>query len=362
MKEVGSARILCLVAVFCIAVDVASAQTFQTPVTFNSTNGAVPTDVLVQGTDGNLYGTTQYGGAANIGTVFKLTQGGALTRIYSFCSKTLCTDGSLPDAGLVQASDGNFYGTTFWGGSQDSGTIFKITAGGSLTTLHSFCSQAKCADGANPHAALMIGSDGNFYGTTSEGGAGNAGGVFKLTPSGAFTALYSFCSQANCADGSSPQGSLIQWTDANFYGTTSAGGNVGAGTVFKLTPSGVLTTLYTFCSLANCGDGEFPYAGLALGSDGNFYGTTSGSEPPTGGTVFKITPSGLLTTLHRFCSLANCADGEYPFAGVVQGTDGNFYGTSEIGGANANNVDCVFGCGTFFRITPSGTLTTIYSF
>jgi len=117
MKEVGSARILCLVAVFCIAVDVASAQTFQTPVTFNSTNGAVPTDVLVQGTDGNLYGTTQYGGAANIGTVFKLTQGGALTRIYSFCSKTLCTDGSLPDAGLVQASDGNFYGTTFWGGS-----------------------------------------------------------------------------------------------------------------------------------------------------------------------------------------------------------------------------------------------------
>jgi len=363
MKEVGLVRILCLVAVLCAAAAVgASAQTFQTPVTFTSTNGAVPTDVLVQGTDGNLYGTTQYGGAANIGTIFKLTQGGALTTIYSFCSKNLCTDGSLPDAGLVQASDGNFYGTTFWGGSQDSGTIFKITAGGSLTTLHSFCSQAKCADGANPHAALMIGSDGNFYGTTSEGGAGNAGGVFKLTPSGAFTALYSFCSQANCADGSSPQGSLIQWTDANFYGTTSAGGNVGAGTVFKLTPSGVLTTLYTFCSLANCGDGEFPYAGLALGSDGNFYGTTSGSLPATGGTVFKITPSGLLTTLHRFCSLANCADGEYPFAGVVQGTDGNFYGTTEIGGPNANNVDCLLGCGTFYRITPSGTLTTIYSF
>src|SRR5215468_9268479 len=174
MREVGLARIVCLLAVFCIAAVVfVSAQTFQTPVTFNSANGAVPTDVLVQGTDGNIYGTTQYGGAANIGTVFKLTLGGVLTTIYSFCSKSLCTDGSLPDAGLIQASDGNFYGTTFWGGSQDSGTIFKITPGGSLTTLHSFCSLAKCADGANPHAALMIGSDGNLYGTTSDGGATN---------------------------------------------------------------------------------------------------------------------------------------------------------------------------------------------
>ena len=302
MKEVGPARIVGLVVLYCIAAAVASAQTLQTPVTFNSTNGAVPTDVLVQGTDGNLYGTTQYGAAANIGTIFKLTQGGALTTIYSFCSKTLCADGSLPDAGLIQASDGNFYGTTFWGGSQDSGTVFKITSSGSLTTLHSFCSLAKCADGANPHAALMIGSDGNFYGTTSGAGTGNAGGVFKLTPTGAFTALYSFCSQTNCADGSSPEGGVIQWTDGNFYGTTSAGGSVGASTVFKLTPSGVLTTLYAFCSLANCADGEFPYAGLALGSDGNFYGTTSGSEPATAGTVFKITPSGLLTTLRRFCS------------------------------------------------------------
>jgi uncharacterized repeat protein (TIGR03803 family) len=363
MKEVAVARIVCFTAVFCITiVSVVSAQTFQTVVTFNSTNGAVPTDVLVQGTDGNLYGTTQYGGAANIGTVFKLTQGGAFTTIYNFCSKSLCTDGSLPDAGLVQASDGNFYGTTFWGGSQDSGTIFKITPAGVLTTLYSFCSLAKCADGSNPHAALMIGSDGNFYGTTSGGGVPNGGGVFKITPSGTFTRLYSFCSQANCADGSSPEGGVIQWTDGNFYGTTSAGGNAGAGTVFKLTPAGVLTTLYTFCSLAKCADGEFPYAGLALGSDGNFYGTTSGSEPPTGGTVFKITPSGLLTTLHRFCSLANCADGEYPFAGVVQGADGNFYGTTEIGGANANNVDCVFGCGVLYRITPNGSLSTLYNF
>ena len=362
MKAIGLARIVCL-AVFSIAVAVvASAQTFQTVVTFNSTNGAVPTDVLVQGTDGNLYGTTQYGGTANIGTVFKLTQGGAITTIYSFCSKSLCTDGSLPDAGLVQASDGNFYGSTFWGGSQDSGTVFKITPSGSLTTLHSFCSLANCADGANPHAALIEGSDGNLYGTTTGGGAANGGGVFKLTPSGSLTALYSFCSQTNCTDGSSPEGALIQGSDGNFYGTTSVGGNAGAGTVFKLTPSGVLTTLYTFCSLAKCADGEFPYAGLALGSDGNFYGTTSGSAPLTGGTVFKITPSGLLTTLHRFCSLANCADGEYPFAGVVQGTDGNFYGTTEIGGANTNNVSCVLGCGTFYRITSSGTLTALYNF
>lgn len=363
MKEVGLARVVCFVAVFCISEAVlASGQTFQTVVTFNSKNGAIPTDVLVQGSDGNLYGTTQYGGAANIGTVFKLTQGGALTTLYSFCSKSQCTDGSLPDAGLVQASDGNFYGTTFWGGSQNSGTLFKITSSGTLTTLHSFCSLANCADGANPHAALTIGSDGNFYGTTSEGGAAKAGGVFKFTKSGAFTTLYSFCSKANCTDGSSPEGGVIQGRDGNFYGTTSIGGNAGAGTVFKLTPGGVLTTLYTFCSVANCADGEFPYAGLAPGSDGNFYGTTTGSAPLTGGSVFKITASGLLTTLHRFCSLANCADGEYPFAAVVQGADGNFYGTTEIGGANANGASCVLGCGTFFRITPSGTLTTLYNF
>lgn len=363
MKAVSISRVA-LVAVFGLAVAIATpAQTFQTPVTFNEANGAVPTDVLVQGTDGNIYGTTQYGGKADIGTVFRLTLGGAMTTIYSFCSQSQCLDGSLPDAGLVQSTDGNFYGTTFWGGAQNQGTVFKMTPSGSLTTLYSFCSLAKCADGGNPHAGLLQANDGNFYGTTSGGGLTNNGGAFKITPSGTLTPLYSFCSLPHCADGSSPEGSLVQGSDGNFYGTTAMGGGAaGAGTVFRLTPLGVLTTLYNFCSVANCADGEYPYAGLAPGSDGNFYGTTSGSSPNTMGTVFKITPSGMLTTLYSFCSLANCADGEYPFAGVVQGKDGNFYGTTEIGGPNNNDNACVLGCGTFFRLTPSGVLTTLYSF
>jgi uncharacterized repeat protein (TIGR03803 family) len=363
MKEVGLSKMACLIVMFLITATVgASAQTFQTVITFSETNGAVPTAVLVQGTDGNFYGTTQYGGTSDLGTVFRLTPTGALTTLYSFCAQLLCTDGSLPDAGLIQGSDGNFYGTTFFGGSQDAGTIFKITANGKLTTIYSFCSAAKCADGENPHAGLVQASDGNFYGTTSDAGAGNAGTAFKITPAGVLTTLYGFCALAQCADGSTPEGGLIQGRDGNFYGTTSAGGGASnGGTVFRLTSAGGLTTLYDFCSLSKCADGEFPYAGLAQGSDGNFYGTTSGFAPTTMGTVFKITPSGTLTTIYSFCSLANCADGEFPFAGVIQGSDGNFYGTTEAG-ANSNLNACPLSCGTFFRLTPNGALTTLYSF
>ncbi len=364
MKVVALSKLVCLVAVLGIATGGAAyAQTFQTVFVFNETNGAVPTDVLVQGTDGNIYGTTQYGGAADSGTVFRLTSAGVLTTIHSFCSRGLCADGSLPTAGLVQGSDGSLYGTTFSGGTTGAGTVFKITSSGSFTTLYTFCSLATCADGANPHAALVQGTDGNFYGVTlSGGGLQSAGTVFKITPAGAVTTLYDFCSRTNCADGLSPDGWLTQGADGNFYGTTAQGGGPSqGGTVFRLTPSGTLTTLYNFCSLNSCADGEYPYAGLAKGSDGNFYGTTSGSAPNTMGTIFRITPSGSLTTLYSFCGLANCADGEYPFAGVVQGTDGNFYGTTEAGGI-INGISCSFGCGTYFRITPSGALTTFYSF
>src|SRR5579872_3530376 len=180
-----------LAAVLCIAAASMSAQTFQTAVTFNEANGAVPTDVLVQGTDGNLYGTTQYGGKNDFGTVFRLSLSGTLTTLYSFCSQSQCVDGSLPDAGLVQGTDGNLYGTTFWGGTQDQGTIFKITPSGSLTTLYSFCTLANCADGENPHAGLVQASDGNFYGTTSAGGPTNSGVIFRITPGGKLTPLYS---------------------------------------------------------------------------------------------------------------------------------------------------------------------------
>jgi uncharacterized repeat protein (TIGR03803 family) len=349
-------KLLCALFAFCnMAAVAAHAQTFETVIAFNETNGAVPTDVPVQGTDGGIYGTTQYGGSSDFGTVFRIAPNGTMTTLYSFCSQSQCVDGSLPDAGLVQASDGNFYGTTFWGGTDNQGTIFKISPSGALTTLYSFCSLTKCADGGNPHAGLVEGSDRNFYGMTSIGDLGNGGGVFQITAGGAFTTIYSFCSLPDCADGSTPEGELIQASDGNFYGTTSAGGANGhGGTVFQLTSSGALTTLYNFCSLAQCADGEYPYAGVVEGRDGNLYGTTVLGGTNGQGTIFRIIPSGALTTLYNFCSLSSCADGENPYAGVVEGRDGNLYGTTELGGAYAS--------GTFFQLTSTGPLNTLYNF
>jgi uncharacterized repeat protein (TIGR03803 family) len=355
-KKFGCLKLLAALFAFCQAAIVpAHPQTFQSVIAFDGTNGAVPTDALVQGANGDLYGTTQYGGNANLGTIFQLTTSGTLTTLYSFCSQSKCIDGSQPDASLVQGSDGSLYGTTFFGGANNQGTVFTMGSSGSLTTLYSFCSLSKCADGANPHAGLIEASDGNFYGTTSSGGAKNAGVVFEITASGSLTTLYSFCSLPNCADGSTPEGGLIQTSSGNFYGTTSQGGANGhGGTVFQLTSDGTLTTLYSFCSLALCADGEYPYAGVVQGKDGNFYSTTELGGTNAQGTIFKITPSGTLTTLYNFCSLALCADGESPYAGVMQGKDGNFYGTTELGGTDDT--------GTFFRTTPAGVLTTLYSF
>jgi len=331
------------------------AQTFTTLHSFDRTHGASPVAGLVQASDGNLYGTTQYGGANRSGTVFKITPSGTLTMLYSFCAKSNCTDGSSPQAGLLQATDGYLYGTTGEGGASDGGAIFKITPNGTLTTLYSFCSQSECTDGTFPDAAVVQATDGNFYGTTYFGGANDDGTVYKITPSGTLTALYSFCSQSGCADGEKPFAALVQATDGNFYGTTYFGGaNGDYGTVFKITPSGTLTTLYNFCSQGGCADGENPFGALVQATDGNFYGTTYDGGANNGGTIFKITPSGTLTTLYSFCSQSGCADGECPTAGLIQAADGNSYGTTNRGGANAG--------GTVFKITQSGALTTLYSF
>jgi uncharacterized repeat protein (TIGR03803 family) len=331
----------------CGAVAALPAQTLSTLATFTGANGYGPGyGALVQATDGNFYGTTSAGGASygkgstGGGTVFKIAPGGGLTTLYSFCSQPSCTDGQSPYSGLVQASDGNFYGTTFSGGASNAGTVFKITPAGNLTTLYSFCLEFRCSDGKNPEAGLMQASDGNLYGTTVGGGAIGEGSVFKITPGGALTTLYSFCSQANCADGAGPWAGLIQARDGNFYGTTATGGvgpyYIDTGTIFRMTPGGTLTTLYTFCSQANCADGLGPEAGLIEGSDGNFYGTTAegGSGYYPEGTIFKITPGGTLTTLYDFCSLAGCADGEDPAAGLIQTADGGFYGSAFTGANN----------------------------
>src|ERR1039457_138860 len=282
-----------------------------------------------------------------------------LTTLYSFCSQSGCPDGDAPYAGVVQATNGDLYGTTLYGGTNGtntSGTVFKITPGGTLTTLYSFCSQTGCPDGDASYAGLVQAANGDLYGTTYGSGAnGDFGTVFKITPAGTLTTLYSFCSQSGCTDGAHLAGGLVQAANGDLYGTTVLGGANDAGTVFKITPGGTLTTLYSFCSQGgtSCTDGAGPQAGLVQAANGNFYGTTeSGGRAHGGGTVFKITPGGTLTTLYRFCSQSGCPDGSDPVAGVVQAADGDFYGTTSGGGASNG--------GTIFKITPGGTLTTLY--
>src|ERR1035441_9868316 len=236
---------------------------------------------LVQTTNGGLYGTTYGGGANGYGTVFRITPGGTLTTLYSFCSQTTCAGSSGPLAELVQAANGSLYGTTAYGGAGGSaGTIFKITPAGTLTTLHSFKASP---DGAVPSGGLVQAANGDFYGTAVGVGANNFGTVFKITPGGTLTTLYRFCSQANCTDGSGPSGGLVQATDGDLYGTTEYGGANGVGTVFRIPPGGALTTLYSFCFLtqSGCTDGNEPYTGLVQDTNGDFYGTT-------GDTIFRL--------------------------------------------------------------------------
>ena len=191
-------------------------ETFTTLHSFDSTDGANPGVVLIQATNGALYGTASSFGANGAGTVFKMTPGGTLTTVYNFCSESGCMDGVLPEAGLLQATSGDFYGTTN-GGGLGYGTVFKITPGGTLTTLYSFCSQSGCADGANPFAGLVQGANGDFYGTARNGGANSGGTVFEITPTGRLTTMHKFCSQNDCTDGSNPLAALVEATDGDLY-------------------------------------------------------------------------------------------------------------------------------------------------
>jgi len=319
---------------------------------YGQTNGSQPLAGLVQGVNGNFYGTTFLGGDG-YGSLFEITPEGGIPRFYS--TQNMST-------GLVQTSSGELYGTED-GGSE---AFFKIGDElGNQATLYSFCSpsQGSCGPPGPPNGpnALIRATDGNFYGTANDGGAYGYGSVFKITPAGSLTTLHNF----DGPDGSVPylQG-LVEATDGNFYGTVNGGGAYGYGTVFKITPAGTLTTLHNFCAQTNCTDGAAPLAGLIQATDGNFYGTTTGGGVNGAGTVFRITATGSLTTLYSFCSLTNCTDGSTPWAGLVQGTDGNFYGTTAAGGTSSNCFSYANGneCGTVFEITPAGKLTTLHNF
>jgi uncharacterized repeat protein (TIGR03803 family) len=297
---------------------------------FSGANGEFPYAGLALGKDGSLYGAASGGGANNDGMLFKITTSGTPSTLSSFDQN----NGELPVAGLVQGSDGNFYGTALEGGFDNQGTIFRMTTTGVVTPLVSF----NLENGGGSSGVLIQGRDGNFYGTTEIGGAYDGGTVFRMSPSGDFTNLYSF---TGGDDGESPIPGLVQATDGNFYGTTYELGAYGFGTVFQMTPSGTLTTLYAFMGT---NDGGYPWGGLVQASDGNLYGVTSEEGQYGFGTVFRFAPNGPLTTVAQFDGYT----GANPLAALIQAKDGNLYGTTAFGGAD--------NAGTVYKLTISGPL------
>lgn len=310
--------------------------TLSTILSFDGTVGAFLYGPLVQGLDGNMYGTTFEGGKYSDGAVFKVITNGTLSLLHSFDY----TDGAIPYAGLDLAKDGYFYGTTYLGGTYGDGTIFRISTLGSLQTLVSFNGE----NGELPVAGLIQGADGNLYGTTLEGGAYGDGTIFKMTTGGALTTLVSF----NDANGADPSSVLVQGTDGNLYGTTEIGGTNGLGTIFKVSTSGAFTSLYSFTGAT---DGAEPIPGLIQSTDGNFYGVTIDGGNGGYGTLFQVTPSGALNVYYSF---TNGLDGGNPWGGLMQASDGNIYGTTEEGGT--------YGNGTVFRIAPNGPFTPLVQF
>ncbi len=333
-------------------------------------DGYNPKSAPAQGPDGSFYGTTVAGGPASSGTVYKVTPAGVLTTIYTFKDKG---DGSDPAAGLVLGPDGNFYGTTpSIPGGQGVGTVFRVTPAGVLTTIHQFSAldaNSVNADGADPESALLLGADGNFYGTTTHGGANASGTIYRITPEGVLTSLHSF-THTSTTDFYGPQTALVQDASGNFYGTVQQAtpndsypfGDIINGAVFKMTPAGEVTLLHAFPGGTNGGQPSQ----LLLGADGNLYGLTSSINtvfegidfiPIADSTAFQITPDGTFTTLHDFTTDGSQFDFDLLPSPLTQGTDGNFYGTSTYAGPYAATSRS-----TVFRLTPTGTVTVLHTF
>jgi uncharacterized repeat protein (TIGR03803 family) len=332
---------------------------------------------LIQAADGTFYGTTNVGGLYNQGTVFSITPGGVESVLHSFSGNGALagsTDGAIPQGGsLILASDGAYYGTTGLGGTSDQGTIFRVTPGGVETVLYSFTGSAGTFPSPN---GLIQASDGNLYGTTLAGGSYGAGSVFRMPLAGVLTVLYSFSGAgavSGSTDGAYPDGALVQGTDGNFYGTTSAGGlyqasPLSGGTVYRISAAGVESVLHSFSGdggMTGSTDGAQPwYVSLLQASDGNFYGTTAYGGDFGQGAIFQITPAGVERVIYSFSGVT-CApgigggiygnpDGAYPLVGLVQGSDGNLYGTTECGGSAS--------AGTAFKVTTSGVETVLHAF
>jgi uncharacterized repeat protein (TIGR03803 family) len=328
----------------------ATAQTYTVlhtyPIGAGATSGIGAPAFMTQGRDGNLYTTISNNGTQNKGSVFQMTTGGAVTTIYDFCSATACADGAGPMGGVTLGFDGNFYGTTQGGGTHSSGTVFKLTSLGQLSTLWSF---ANGNDNGVPNYPPLQSQDGNHYGITSYVYVGQNGATYKLSLSNVFSVLSDF----NYTNGAGPN-LPTQGTDGNFYGTTTGGGSKGLGVVYKMTSAGKITVLHNFVGYPT--DGCYPQGQLFQGSDGNFYGATyrCGTHSGYGGTIFKISSSGSYTLLYSFCAVAYCTDGSQPLSGLVQAADGNLYGGSSTGGTK--------NAGTLYKITPAGVHTILNNF
>ena len=310
---------------------------------FAGSNGNGPYAGLLKSADGNFYGTTWQGGTnglpLGLGTIFKLDPAGSLTTLVSFSGD----NGAKPSAALIQTPDGNLYGTTWQGGSSNLGTVFRVTTNGNLTTLLSFTN----GNGAKPSARLTLGGDGLLYGTTQSGGANDKGTVFRMTTNGLLTTLQSF----NTTNGAKPNANIIQGRDGSFYGTTVNGGLLDAGTVFRVTTNGTLTTLFSFGDT----NGANPYGGLAQGADGVLYGTTAYGGTKGYGIIFRITTNGSLTTMHTF---TGGDDGANPWSSLMRGIDDTFYGTTILGGPATSAGTW----GTVFQIATNGQFSSLASF
>jgi uncharacterized repeat protein (TIGR03803 family) len=357
MKHYGT--LLSMIAVALLFAMAANAQTYTPLYTYPETSrgntGILPPDQLSQGRDGNLYTTDASNGANSLGTVFYMTTAGQPTTIYNFCPRTGCLDGDSPMGGVALGFDGNLYGTTQGGGKNAAGTVFKVTPTGTLTTLWTFTNGT---DESVPIFPLLQAQDGNLYGVSLAQYNGQFGAFYKVTPSGTFTVLFDF----NFTGGSNPN-LPTQGTDGNLYGTAFLGGSpacigyqYGCGVVYKQTSAGKETVLWNFKGFYS-NDGALPAGVPVQGYDGNYYGVTKegGNSANCGGgcgSMFKITSAGALTILHNFTGYPG--DGAYPDTGLTLGTDGNFYGVTSVGGK--------FNHGALFKITPPGTETILYNF
>ena len=330
----------------------AQAQTLNYFADFNGGNGWEPYASVVQATDGNFYGAATNGIYGGGGNLFRMTPTGKITSFYKFCSEPNCADGGDAISAPILGSDGNLYGVTAGGGGSGitgdaGGTVFQMTLDGKYTVVYTFCSVSNCADGATPNG-IILGSDGNFYGTTVYGGVGDGGPgvIFKVTPAGTYTRLHAFCYEANCADGEKPFFPPVQGDDGNFYGAASTGGNLGGGVIYKVTPSGAYSVIYNFPTSSP--DGAYPSA-IAKDAEGNFVGSA--------GVLFKITPNGQYTVLHRFGpETYSLGSANTP---MMLASDGNLYGTLNGSGSGSWGPASR---GGIYEVTSQGEFKALYGF